>query len=72
MRWSPTLISDVQYRDRVGYAEKGELFFTHNEEYQFTLDQNKEYLRADALGMTWNDWISLRTDEEVSHQKIWI
>jgi hypothetical protein len=50
VRWSPTLISDVQYRDRVGYAEKGELFFTHNEEYQFTLDQNKEMERAEALG----------------------
>ena len=25
-------------------------FFTHNEEFQFTLDQNKEMERADALG----------------------
>jgi hypothetical protein len=50
VRFAPQLISEVRYRDRVGYAEKAELFFTHNEEYQFTLDQGKEMERAEALG----------------------
>lgn len=50
VRFAPQLISEVRFRDRVGYAEKDELFFTHNEEYQFMLDQTKETERAEALG----------------------
>ena len=48
VRFAPRLIAEVHYRDRVGYHEKAELFFTHNEEYQFTMDQSKEAERAEV------------------------
>lgn len=69
VRFAPTLISEVRYRDRVGYHEKSELFFTHNEEYQFTLDQSKEAERAEAVGMTWMEWMDQRTDEDVQREE---
>eukprot|EP01032_Pedospumella_encystans_P014759 gene14759-16925_t len=69
VRFAPRLISEVHYRDRVGYHEKGELFFTHNEEYQFTMDQSKEAERAEALGMTWMEWMEQRTDEDVQREE---
>ena len=50
VHFAPVLISDVRYRDRVGYAERAELFFTHNEEFQFSVDHSKEMERAEALG----------------------
>lgn len=69
VRFAPKLISEVRYRDRVGYHEKGELFFTHNEEYQFTLDQSKEAERAEAVGLTWMEWMDRRTDEDVQREE---
>jgi hypothetical protein len=69
VKFAPTIITEIHYRDRVGWNEREELFFSHNEEYQFTLDQTREAERAEAAGLTWMEWIDRRTDEDIRREE---
>lgn len=59
------LVSETQYRDKVTPSERPLLFYTPEEENQFSLDITREHERADEMGLSWIDWIERRTDEDV-------
>lgn len=69
VQFIPDIVAEIQYRDRVSLAERSVLFYTHEEESQFIRDYNREGERADAMGLTWTDWIGERTDEDVQRDE---
>lgn len=66
VQFAHTLVNDVKYRDYCESAEKPTLFYTHYEEQRFKMDHSRELERADALGLSWTEWMELRTDEDVA------
>jgi len=56
------LITHVFYRDRTDPAEKHHIFYSHEDEDSFTREQNREYLKADSLGLTWMEWVNQCSD----------
>jgi len=66
VQFAQTLVDDVQYRDYCESAEKPLLFYNHYEEQRFKMDHSRELERADALGLSWTEWMELRTDVDVA------
>ena len=66
VQFAHTLVNDVKYRDYFESAEKPMLFYSHYEEQRFKMDHSRELERADALGLSWTEWMELRTDEDVA------
>lgn len=66
VQFAHTLVNDVKYRDYCESAEKPVLFYTHYEEQRFKMDHSRELEQADALGLSWTEWMELRTDEDVA------
>lgn len=51
------IITDIYYRDRVTKEEQPLMFYSHEEENQFNEDQYEEAMKAENLGMSWQDWV---------------
>jgi hypothetical protein len=66
VQFAHNLVNDVKYRDYCESAEKPVLFYTHYEEQRFKMDHSRELEQADALGLSWTEWMELRTDEDVA------
>jgi hypothetical protein len=63
-------VSDVFVtRDKYSCEEVRELFYTHEEALQFSVDYSREAHRADAAGMTWYDWWESREDAGLQQQQ---
>ena len=45
------------------------LFYTHDETRQFQADYSYEIYRAELLGLTWEDWWSARSQEDVDKEE---
>lgn len=70
VHFAHSLVNDVKYRDYSESAEKPMLFYTHYEEQRFKMDHSRELERADALGLSWTEWMELRTDEDVAVDEV--
>ena len=65
-----SVVTDVYVtREKHGTEEKDELFYTHDETTRFTLDYSKETMKAEMVGLTWNDWWSERKEEDVQRDE---
>lgn len=52
------IVTDVFYRDKTEPHEKSQMYYSHFEEAKFSRSQEKEYIKADSLGMSWNEYIN--------------
>lgn len=59
------IVSEVYYRDKTDPIEKHHIYYSHEEEDFFTRQQNREYLKADAMGISWIEWINLYAEQEL-------
>ena len=65
VRFKPKPVSDVFItRDKYTADEVKELFYTHDEALQFSMDYSKETHRAEMAGRSWYDWWEARTEEQ--------
>lgn len=60
-----SVVTDVFFRDKLDPEEKLLLFYSHAEEEMFTEAQNREYLRAESLGMSWYDYMHRCPEDEL-------
>ena len=66
VHFAEEIVSEVRFRERVSYTEREEMFYSHAEETQFMRQQGIETQRADALGMSWIDYMESRTEEQAA------
>ena len=65
VRFKPQPVSDVYVtRDKYTSDEVKELFYTHDEALQFSMDYSKETHRAELAGQSWYDWWEARTEAQ--------
>lgn len=64
--FSSPLVASVATRDKYSRAEVLDLFYTHHDATRFSTDYDNELQRAEAVGMSWEDWMEGRTDEDVA------
>ena len=62
MAFKDDIISRVHYRDKTDPSEKHHMYYSHEEEEKFTRDQNREYLKANSLGLSWMEWVNKFSD----------
>lgn len=59
------VVREVFYRDKTSAEDKGALFYSHEEEDRFTEAQNREFQRAETMGLSWYDYMQSRPVEEL-------
>lgn len=69
VRFQDQLVDQVWYRDRLNSAEKKDMFYTAEQENEFTNEQNKEFIIAERLGMSWSDWIYEKSEDEMKKEE---
>ena len=76
VRFKPKPVSDIFItRDKYTHKEVRDLFYTHDEALQFSVDYSKETHRAEVAGMTWYDWWEERTEvqwesDDIENEKL--
>lgn len=61
---SPEVVSEVYFRDKVAPEEKSVLFYNYSEELRFTEDKEVEQQKAEAEGLSWEEWVNRQTDDD--------
>jgi len=65
VRFKPKPVSDIFItRDKYTADEVRELFYTHDEALQFSMDYSKEMHRAEMDGQSWYDWWESRSEAQ--------
>lgn len=59
------LITAINEREKCSREDVSQLFYTHDESMKFEHDYAKELEKAEILGLSWNDWIERRTDDDI-------
>ena len=62
---SPEVVSQVHFRDKVAPEEKAALFYNYSEELRFTEDKEEEQRKAEAEGLSWEEWVQRQTYDDV-------
>lgn len=62
------VVAEVYFREKVAVSERNQLFYSHMEEEQFMRQQGMETNRAEALGMTWMEYMEHRSDEDAERE----
>lgn len=62
---SPEVVSQVHFRDKVAPEEKSVLFYNYSEELRFTEDKEEEQRKAEAEGLSWEEWVQRQTYDDV-------
>lgn len=58
VKFSPDLITEVIYREKVTLSDRSMLFYSIREERKFAKEITLERQTATKLGLTWNEWIN--------------
>ena len=58
VKFSPDLITEVIYREKVTISDRSALFYSIREERKFAKEIILERQTATKLGLTWNEWIN--------------
>lgn len=58
VKFSPDLITEVIYREKVTISDRSMLFYSIREERKFAKEIILERQTATKLGLTWNEWIN--------------
>ncbi len=66
VKFSSNVVSEVFFREKTSPSEKTTLFYTHEEEGNFCAAQSREYSKADALGLTWMEYMNQRNDDDAN------
>eukprot|EP01036_Dinobryon_divergens_P027155 gene27155-35880_t len=67
---SPEVVSEIHFRDKVAPEEKSVLFYNYSEELRFTEDKEEEQQKAEAEGLSWEEWVNRQTDDDVNRDEI--
>ena len=67
---SPEVVSEVHFRDKVAPEDRSILFYNYSEELRFTEDKEEEQRKAEAEGLSWEDWVQRQTDDDVIRDEV--
>ena len=62
VKFSPDLISEVNYCEKVALSEISTLFYSIREERKFAKEIILERQTATKLGLTWNEWMNQKIE----------